>query len=49
MERVKKALDGQSLMNPHKVLPSEGWFVRSPGPPASEERRSQRQNENAND
>jgi len=49
MERVKKALDGQSLMNPDKVLPGHGWIVRSPGPSASEERRSQRQNENANE
>ncbi|WP_095197966.1 FAD-binding oxidoreductase [Mesorhizobium carmichaelinearum] len=49
MERIKKTLDGQSLMNPDKVLPGHGWFVRSPGPPASEERRSQRQDETAND
>ena len=47
MERVKKALDGQSLMNPDKVLPGPGWFVRSPEPLS--ERRSQRQNENANE
>lgn len=49
MERIKKALDDQSLMNPDKVLPGRGWFVRSPGPPASNERRSQRQDENANE
>jgi FAD/FMN-containing dehydrogenase len=49
MERVKKALDGQSLMNPDKVLPGRGWVVRSSNPPASDERRSQRQDENADE
>ena len=49
MERVKKALDGQSLMNPDKVLPGRGWVVRSSNPPASDERRSQHQDENADE
>ncbi|TPN88441.1 FAD-binding oxidoreductase [Mesorhizobium sp. CU2] len=46
MEKVKKALDDQSIMNPDKVLPCPGWFVRSPERPASgESRRPQIQNE----
>ncbi|MDF3150642.1 FAD-binding oxidoreductase [Mesorhizobium sp. XAP10] len=32
MERVKRALDDQSIMNPDKVLPSDAWFVRSSRP-----------------
>ncbi|WP_214474288.1 FAD-binding oxidoreductase [Mesorhizobium sp. dw_380] len=33
MELVKRALDGQSIMNPDKVLPSDAWYVRSSRPP----------------
>ncbi|TPL46414.1 FAD-binding oxidoreductase [Mesorhizobium sp. B2-4-6] len=40
MERVKRALDNQSIMNPEKVLPCDAWFVRSRSPlPTGNERR----------
>ncbi|MBZ9798466.1 FAD-binding oxidoreductase [Mesorhizobium sp. ES1-4] len=40
MERVKRALDDQSIMNPEKVLPCDAWFVRSCSPlPSGNERR----------
>ncbi|WP_348643027.1 FAD-linked oxidase C-terminal domain-containing protein [Mesorhizobium sp. B2-6-5] len=32
MERVKRVLDVQSIMNPDKVLPCDVWFVRSSRP-----------------
>lgn len=32
MERVKRVLDDQSIMNPDKVLPRDAWFVRSSRP-----------------
>ncbi|MEI9431797.1 FAD-binding oxidoreductase [Mesorhizobium sp. Cs1299R1N3] len=32
MERVKRVLDDQSVMNPDKVLPCDAWFVRSSRP-----------------
>ncbi|TPL88412.1 FAD-binding oxidoreductase [Mesorhizobium sp. B2-3-13] len=32
MERVKRVLDVQSIMNPDKVLPCDAWFVRSSRP-----------------
>ncbi|WP_348645464.1 FAD-binding oxidoreductase [Mesorhizobium sp. WSM4303] len=35
MERVKRALDEQSIMNPDKVLPRDAWFVRSYRPSLS--------------
>ncbi|TPN33626.1 FAD-binding oxidoreductase [Mesorhizobium sp. B2-3-3] len=40
MERVKRALDDQSIMNPDKVLACDAWFVRSCSPvPQGNERR----------
>ena len=47
MERVKRVLDDQSIMNPDKVLPCDAWFVRSAEPFVSNEaRRLPPQNEN---
>ena len=47
MERVKRALDDRSIMNPDKVLPGDAWFVRPSSSFASNDaRRLPPQNEN---
>ncbi|PBC20258.1 FAD-binding oxidoreductase [Mesorhizobium sp. WSM4311] len=51
MERVKRALDERSIMNPDKVLPRDAWFVRSssPSPSGNENRLPPKNTSDLND